>query len=123
MKKRILVVEDFGSIRNFLCDTLNRKGYATIGAADSKEAWTVVSENATDVHLVLTDYNMPDGTGFDLLKKMKANSETANIPVIFLTTESNSEKMKQAQEAGLNAWIKKPYRAEVFFEQIKRIIG
>jgi DNA-binding NtrC family response regulator len=121
-KKKILVVEDFASIRNFVCETLHRKGYDTVGAANTKEAFTILSETSEPIHLVLTDYNMPDGTGYDLLRKIKQHSASLNIPVIFLTTESSLEKMRTAKEAGLAAWIKKPYRAENFFEQIERAI-
>ena len=122
MKKKILVVEDFGSIRTFVCDTLVRKGYETVGAANIKEALCTLSTNG-QIDLVLTDYNMPDGTGYDLLKNIKGSAETSRIPVIFLTTESSPDKMKLAKEAGLSAWVKKPYRAENFFEQIQRAIG
>jgi DNA-binding NtrC family response regulator len=123
MKKKILVVEDFGSIRNFVCDTLNRKGYETTGAANIKEALSTLALDFEGIHLVLTDYNMPDGTGYDLLKKIKASADTASIPVIFLTTESSPDKMKLAKEAGLAAWVKKPYRAENFFDQIHRALS
>jgi two-component system, chemotaxis family, chemotaxis protein CheY len=123
MKKKILVVEDFASIRNFVCDTLNRKGYDTIGAANSKEALAILNEKSKEINLVLTDYNMPDGTGYELLKKIKGNVATVKIPVIFLTTESSPDKMKLAKDAGLSAWVKKPYRAENFFEQIQRAVS
>jgi CheY-like chemotaxis protein len=122
MKKKILVVDDFASIRDFVCETLQRKGYETVGAANGNEAFQVLSKNA-DVHLVLTDYNMPDCTGFELLKKIKANEATAKVPVVFLTTESSPDKMRAAKDAGLSAWIKKPYRAETFFAQIENAIG
>lgn len=123
MKKKILVVEDFGSIRTFVCDTLRRKGYETLGAANIKEALSTLASSLEEINLILTDYNMPDGTGYDLLKKIKASPETAGIPVIFLTTESSPDKMKLAKEAGLTAWVKKPYRAENFFEQIQRALS
>lgn len=123
MKKRILVVEDFASIRTFVCETLNRKGYDTVGASNSKEALTILREKSEEINLVLTDYNMPDGTGYELLKNIKSNTNTARIPVIFLTTESSPEKMKLAKDAGLSAWVKKPYRAENFFDQIQRAIN
>ena len=118
MKKTILVVDDFASIRDFVCDTLQRKGYETLGAANGNDAYKVLTERA-DVNLVLTDYNMPDCTGFELLKKIKENPKVTKVPVIFLTTESNPEKMRSAKEAGLSAWIKKPYRSETFFAQIE----
>lgn len=123
MKKKILVVEDFASIRNFVCETLQRKGYEVIGAANSNEALSILKDLKDTISLVLTDYNMPDGTGYDLLKKIKSDASTAGIPVIFLTTESSVEKMKNARDAGLTAWIKKPYRAEVFFDQIQRVVS
>ena len=122
MKKKILVVDDFASIREFVCETLQRKGYETVGAANGNEAFQLLS-STPDVNLVLTDYNMPDCTGFELLKKIKSNTEVSNVPVVFLTTESNPDKMRAAKEAGLFAWIKKPYRAETFFAQIENAIG
>lgn len=122
MKKKILVVDDFASIRDFVCETLQRKGYETVGAANGNEAFQLLVDTP-DVNLVLTDYNMPDCTGFELLKKIKANPAVASIPVIFLTTESSPDKMRAAKEAGLGAWIKKPYRAETFFAQIENTIS
>jgi two-component system, chemotaxis family, chemotaxis protein CheY len=118
-KKIILVVEDFASVREFVCETLQKKGYNTIGAANGNEAYSLLAEQHQAVNLVLADYYMPDCTGFELLKRIKANPETASIPVIFLTTESSPEKIREAREAGLTAWIKKPYRAETFFAQIE----
>jgi two-component system, chemotaxis family, chemotaxis protein CheY len=123
MKKKILVVEDFASIRTFVCETLNRKGYDTICVANSKEAMLILNEQSKEIDLVLTDYNMPDGTGYELLKKIKSNPATVKIPVIFLTTESSPDKMKLAKDGGLSAWVKKPYRAENFFEQIHRAVN
>jgi two-component system chemotaxis response regulator CheY len=123
MKNKILVVEDFASIRTFVCETLSRKGYDTLCAANSKEAIAILSEKNEEINLVLTDYNMPDGTGYELLQKIKGNAATAKIPVIFLTTESSPEKMKLAKDAGLSAWVKKPYRAENFFDQIHQAVS
>lgn len=122
-KKIILVVEDFASVREFVCETLQKKGYNTIGAANGNEAYSLLADKKQEVNLVLADYYMPDCTGFELLKRIKANSETASIPVIFLTTESSPEKIREAREAGLTAWIKKPYRAETFFAQIENAVS
>ncbi|HEU5290608.1 MAG TPA: response regulator [Cyclobacteriaceae bacterium] len=122
MKKTIIVVDDFASIRDFVCETLSRKGYDTIGASNGNEAYQILTGNQS-VNLVLTDYNMPDCTGFELLRKIKSNPVTAHVPVIFLTTESSPDKMRSAKEAGLTAWIKKPYRSETFFAQIENALS
>ena len=114
MQKTILVVDDFASIRNFVCSTLQRKGYSTVGAANGNDAYRILTEGSVNFDLVLTDYNMHGGTGFDLLKQIKANPLTTNIPVIFLTADLSYEKMESAHKAGLFGWIKKPYRSEDF---------
>lgn len=101
---------------------LERKGHNTLGAANGSEAFELLTQHAGNIHLVITDYNMPDGTGFELLKKIKNSPTVAHVPVIFLTTELSPEKMKSAKEAGLSTWIKKPYRAETFFEQIENTL-
>jgi two-component system, chemotaxis family, chemotaxis protein CheY len=123
MKKTILVVEDFESIRNFVCDTLEKKGYSAIGAKDGNEALQIIRRGMESINLVLSDYNMPNCTGPELLTKIKSTPETAHIPVIFLTTESDPNKMRLAKEAGLAAWVKKPYKAEYFFALIENIIS
>jgi len=123
MKKTILVVDDFASIRDFVCQTLQRKGYDTISANNGNEAFQILTERPESINLVLSDYNMPDCTGFELLKKIKETPTVAKVPVIFLTTEANIDKMRIAREAGLSAWIKKPYRSETFFAQIENAIN
>ncbi|HYC86421.1 MAG TPA: response regulator [Chryseosolibacter sp.] len=123
MKKTILVVEDFESIRNFVCNTLEKKGYEAIGAADGNEAFELLTKRTNPVNLVLSDYNMPRCTGFELLQKIKANKATSGIPVMFLTTESDPAKMRAAKDAGLSAWVKKPYKADLFFAQIENIVS
>lgn len=118
--KTILVVDDYSTIREFVCETLQRKGYQTVGVSTEKDALAKLTDNNFTIDLVLSDYNMPDGTGFELLTKIKKNPTVASVPVVFLTTESDPEKMRKAREAGLNAWIKKPYRAETFFSVIEK---
>lgn len=121
--KTILVVDDFESIRQFVCETLQRRGYNTRSAPGGCEAYKILTESAGQINLVLTDYNMPDCTGQELLDKIKSNPDTKRVPVIFLTTEDNPEKIRSAKDAGLAAWIKKPYRSENFYGQIEKAIS
>jgi len=122
MKKRILVVDDFATIQNFVRSTLQDKGYETLGASNGDEAYRILIEEK-EIHLILADYYMPLGTGYDLLVQVKANPTTSSIPVIFLTTELDNEKVVNARKLGLFAWIKKPYRAEVMFDMIAKALN
>lgn len=76
--KTILVVDDFVSIRKFVCETLNRHGFKTLQASNGNEAYSMIAASAEKVDLVLSDCNMPDCTGLELLKMIKDNPATAN---------------------------------------------
>lgn len=121
--KTILVVDDFVSIRKFVCETLERHGFITLQAANGKEAYDLLSKADTTIDLVLSDCNMPDCTGLELLKKIKSNPATASVPVIFLTAEKKQEAITEAAKNGLFAWITKPYKTELFFHHINNAIN
>lgn len=123
MKKTILVVEDIASIRQYVCLALTKKGYNTLKASSGNKAYTLLQDPDAAIDLVLTDYSMADGTGFELLERIKSNDQLSGIPVVFLTTESRPEIIKRAKEIGLAALIKKPYRAEQLFEQLEALLG
>ncbi len=119
MSKTILVVDDFGSIRDFLCKTLNQKGYKTLSAVNGKEAFETLEQDLEKIDLILTDFNMPEMNGMELLKKIRSTAATKEKPVIFLTTESEPTKMREAKELGLSAWVTKPYKLSNFLSRIE----
>lgn len=119
MSKTILVVDDFSSIRNFLCETLHKQGYHTLSAGHGKEALEILETEHANIDLVLSDFNMPEMDGMGLLKSIKGNQQFAQKPVIFLTTDSDPGKMRQAKDLGLSAWITKPYKLPNFLAQIE----
>lgn len=121
MKKRILVVEDFKSIRDYLCQFLGTQGYQTLAATDGQHALEILEIEKVD--LIISDFNMPKVNGMELLNEIKKSPAFSNIPVIFLTTEKSLDKMKEAREAGLFAWIKKPYNAPTFLANIDRALA
>ena len=120
--KTILVIEDFSSIRQLICNKLQSKGYRTIPAATSREAYDVLSKPSSKVNLVLSDFNLPDTPGFDLLKNIKSNPAMENIPVVFLTSEFLSDKIQIAHQTGMANFVQKPFRDADFFNAIKRAI-
>lgn len=119
MSKTILVVDDFSSIRNFLCNTLNKQGYNTLSAEHGKKALEILQEDPQKVDLVISDFNMPELNGMGLLKSIRADQQFASKPVIFLTTDADPNKMREAKSMGLSAWITKPYKLPNFLAQIE----
>jgi two-component system, chemotaxis family, chemotaxis protein CheY len=123
MRKRIVVVEDFATTRNFICETLHARGYDSVGVGNIRDAWATILLTATDVDLVISDYHMPDGSGLELLKKVKANAATRAIPVIFLTCETDAQNTEEAKAEGLHSWIVKPYLSTTFFATINAALS
>lgn len=120
--KTILVVEDFVAVQQFLRETLESKGYKTLGATNGNRAYEVLVNHAHQTNLVLTDYHMPESNGYDLVKKIKANPDLEKVPVIFLTAETNPDIINGVVEMGY-IHIKKPYRAEVLLKAVEKAIA
>lgn len=123
MKNRILVVDDFKIIRELLKSTLNIKGYEINTVSNGKEALEAINEEGSSYDLIISDYNMPEMNGYELLKNVRQNEAYKNKPFFLLSTEKDPEKMKQAKAAGLTAWIGKPYKLDAFLAQIKYAVN
>jgi two-component system, chemotaxis family, chemotaxis protein CheY len=119
--KTILVIEDFMAVQQLLRETLESKGYKTLGAGSGNKAYAVLVNHVNRISLVLTDYHMPDMTGLDLIKRIRENPELENIPIVFLTEESGPEIISITKTFALNTWIKKPFRPDSLMAEIERI--
>jgi two-component system, chemotaxis family, chemotaxis protein CheY len=121
MSKCVLIVDDAKSMRSLVAMTLKGAGYETVEAGDGREAVTKIE--GQKVHLVLTDLNMPNMDGIELIKTLKANPAYKFLPMVMLTTESEEGKKKEGQLAGAKAWIVKPFKPETVLSVVKKIIG
>lgn len=120
MKPKIIVIEEVTIIRAFICEMLNRQGYDAVGVKNGKGAVDSLRKNGTS-GLILTDYNLPDTTGDVFLKQIRGSTQET-IPVIFLTAESDPEKIQHAKESALVAWVQKPYRIETLLKQVREAV-
>ena len=118
--KTILVVEAFGYARNFICKTLQNRGYNTLDASSAEEAFNVLSQESSDINLVLSDFDIPDCAGFDLLRTIKNDPALEDMPVVFLTDDYHSDKIQFARKTGIASFIQKPFRVDNFFAEIAR---
>jgi len=106
----ILLVDDALSTRNLLKKFLVALGYSAFKMAENgQEALEILETTTPAVELVLCDWSMPEMTGIDLIKKIRASEKFSNIPFIMITSERSPLKVQEAIAAGINNYIVKPF--------------
>ncbi len=121
MAKTILTVDDSPSIRQMVGLTLSTAGYAIVEASDGRDGLTKAGAKAID--LVVTDLNMPVMDGLSMIRELRKLPAYRGVPIVFLTTESDESKKRQAKEAGATGWIVKPFRQDQLLAVVKKILG
>jgi two-component system, chemotaxis family, chemotaxis protein CheY len=121
MSKTIITVDDSASVRQMVSFTLKEAGYDVIEACDGKDALSKISNSP--LHLIVTDLNMPNMDGIELIKNVRSNPAHKFVPIIMLTTESQETKKMEGKAAGATGWIIKPFKPEQLLAVIKKVIG
>ena len=119
---RVLVVDDSSVIRRVVEQILEVLGHECVPAADGADALETL--RTTDaIELILLDWNMPEMSGIEFLRTVKADADLEDIPVIMLTTESERRKMIEAIEAGAKHYLTKPFQPETLATKILQCTG
>ena len=117
---KILVVDDFSTMRRIVKNLLRDLGFAnTVEADDGKTALPILEAGGID--FLVTDWNMPGMTGIDLLKAVRANPELKDMPILMVTAEAKREQIIMAAQAGVNGYVIKPFTAGTLKEKIEKI--
>ena len=117
---KVLVVDDFSTMRRIVKNLLRDLGFTNISEADDgSTALPMLKEGSFD--FVVTDWNMPGMQGIDLLKAIRADSNLSHIPVLLITAEAKKEQIVMAAQAGVNGYIVKPFTAATLNAKIDKI--
>ena len=118
---KVLVVDDFATMRRILKNILKQLGFKNlVEADDGTTAWDVLEEQKID--LVLADWNMPKMTGLELLKKVRASEKYAKVPFLMVTAEAQKQNVIEAVQAGVSNYVVKPFTAEAISEKLEKIL-
>lgn len=123
---KILVVDDFSTMRRIVRNLLIELGFsgAQISEAeDGNHALATLQAALTGVpfDLVVTDWNMPNMTGIDLLRAIRADARLKSVPVLMVTAENNRDQIIAAAQSGVNGYVVKPFTAVTLKEKLDRI--
>lgn len=117
---KILVVDDMSTMRKIVRKNLTTLGYANIvEAEDGLKAWAILNEQ-TDIRLVISDWNMPNCTGLELLKKVRADKRFAGVVFVMVTAEGEAGQVKDALVAGVDNYVLKPFTPESFKQKLEQ---
>ena len=120
----VLVVDDMELIRQVVKTELKNMGFKILAeAADGQEALDIIKAGVSGkkIQLIIADWNMPNMDGLQLLKEVRGNPDTENLPYILLTTESEMENVMEAIRAGVSNYIVKPFEAGTLAEKIRGV--
>lgn len=120
MSKTIMTADDSASVREMISFTLKNAGYDVVEAVDGKDALNKIS--GSSVHMLITDLNMPNMDGIELIKQVRALPAYKYIPIVMLTTESQDQKKQAGRAAGASGWIVKPFRGEQLVMVAKKFL-
>ena len=119
MTKRVMTVDDSATVRQVLRMTLEKEGYEVIEADGALQALELYPEDHID--MLITDLNMPDMDGIELIKAVRQKPGVRFMPIIMLTSESQPEKKQQGKNAGASGWITKPFRPDQLLAVVRMI--
>ena len=117
---RILIVDDFSTMRRIVRNLLREIGFGNFDEAeDGVQALQKLQGSPFD--FVVSDWNMPNMQGIDLLRAIRADAQLRHIPVLMVTAEAKRENILEAAQAGVNGYIVKPFTAETLREKLDTI--
>ncbi|WP_018277438.1 response regulator [Teredinibacter turnerae] len=119
MSKNVLVVDDSSSVRQVVGLVLKNAGFDVVEACNGEEALKLL--DGRKLHLIVSDLNMPVMDGITFAKQAKEMDDYKFTPILMLTTESDQEKKKQGKEAGIKAWLVKPFQPPLLLSAVSKL--
>lgn len=119
---RFLVVDDFSTMRRIVKNFLNDLGYDNVEEADDGTTALPLLRSG-NVDFLITDWNMPEMQGLELLKIVRSDPALSKLPVLLLTAEAKREQIVEAAQAGVNGYVVKPFTAQTLKDKIEKILS
>jgi two-component system chemotaxis response regulator CheY len=120
MAKRFLIVDDSASMRQLVSSTIKDAGYDVVVAENGKDALGRLAGEKVD--MVITDLNMPEMDGIELIKKLRTMPDYKFAPIVMLTTEAQETQKQEGKQAGASGWIVKPFSPEQLLDVVRKFV-
>ena len=122
LNMKVLIVDDFATMRRILKNIMKQIGFSDITEADNgKNALKVL--RSQEIDLILCDWNMPEMPGIEVLNTVRADDELKNTPFVMVTAEAQKENIIEAVKAGVSSYVVKPFTAETVEQKLKKVFS
>ncbi len=122
LSQRILVIDDMASMRRIVKNILKKKGFKDIiEAEDGKLGLNILNENTIDI--IISDWNMPNMTGIELLTEIRGMEKYKNTPFLMVTAEGQKQNVIEAVQAGVSQYVVKPFTPEAIIEKLELMLS
>jgi two-component system chemotaxis response regulator CheY len=119
---KILIVDDFATMRRIIKNVFKQVGYELFEEAeDGEQAFKKLQIGGYS--LLVTDWNMPNVTGLELLKMVRSDPKLKTLPVLMVTAEAEKEQVIEAIKSGVNNYVTKPFTAETLKEKLEKVFS
>jgi two-component system, chemotaxis family, chemotaxis protein CheY len=121
MAKKALTVDDSKTMREMVSFTLKSAGFEVQEAEDGVQAVTLLKSGRVDV--IITDLNMPNMNGIELIRALRADPTHKLTPILMLTTEADGAKKEEGKQAGATGWLVKPFQPDKLVAVVAKVVG
>ncbi|RYZ55371.1 MAG: response regulator [Proteobacteria bacterium] len=118
---KILIVDDFPTMRRIVKTLMKQNGYTNFTEAEDGEQALRMLNAEMDYEMVVSDWNMPNMTGLELLKAVRADAKLKHLPFLMVTAEAEKENIIEAVKAGVSNYIVKPFTGQALKDKLDKI--
>lgn len=123
MKQTIMIVDDSPTVLKFVSYSLKNSGFKVITASDGMDALEKISSIQENVDMVITDLNMPNMDGYELISTLRQNERFNTTPIIILSSEEDDADRQKGSEAGASAYLTKPFKSSVLLYEVSKFLS
>ncbi len=121
MRRKILVIDTYNSVRKLVRIILQKEGYDVIEAVSSREALTILSQ--FEIALIITDLSLPGMDGIELARVLESRRMQSRPPILLLSSRLDTAVQKKARAVGMEAWLSKPFESQDLTQMVSNLIG
>lgn len=122
LSTRVLVVDDMMTMRKLVSKICKEIGFTDlVEASDGAQAWQAIQDASPPIGLVISDWNMPNCSGIDLVKRIRADSRFSGLPFLMVTAEAEQHQVVEALKSGVDNYVVKPFTAPILTEKLETV--